>query len=135
MNSLNNPFTHYTKSGADFKSNRLARIKSIAAAFKQKAKEQSAQRNQLRKGEGYLRLNTVDSCDSRGNSPINAASANIDLESRGEEDEASVPASAKSVRRFSRSLNKFTQSSKTLKEEKVEVNNMKTPLLGSSKAV
>ena len=125
MDSLNNPFTHYTKSGADFKLKRLARIKSIAAAFKQKAKEQSAQRNQLRKGQGYLRLNTVDS-DSRGNSPITAGTANIDLESRGEEEEASVPASAKSVRRFSRSLNKVTQSSKNLKEEKKISNQVST---------
>ena len=54
-------FQHYTASGAAFKLQRLARIKSIAAAFKLKAKQTIEDRDASMKHNGYLRMQTNSS--------------------------------------------------------------------------
>ena len=51
-------FQHYTASGAAFKLKRLSRIKSIAAAFKLKAKQTIEDRDATMKHSGYLRMQT-----------------------------------------------------------------------------
>ena len=126
MDSLNNPFTHYTEAGAAFKMKRLARIKSIAAAFKRAATKKVHDRTAVRKGEGYVRLDS------------NSIGATDVEEGGGDTEEVEKPDSA-SVRRVSRSLQKImSQENVKGREQKEEstlgaiandTNNAMTPLL------
>jgi hypothetical protein len=99
MDSLNNPFTHYTESGCEFKMKRLARIKSIAAAFKKQAKTIVDQRKSDMKSEGYLRLSTESPIDSLEDGTVS-----------NEKSTAKAHSNSQSIRNFSRSLRKLNSN-------------------------
>ena len=126
MKRLNNPFTHYTERGAMFKMQRLSRIKSIAAAMKQSARDRIKVRNNKRAGEGYARLST--------RTPENE---NDDDENGVEEGVYSVVApSGEDIRRFSKGLKKLESkhnANNGENEERKTEDTIKTPLLQQKK--
>ena len=124
MDSLNNPFTHYTEQGSLFKMQRLSRIKSIASAMKRGAQKRIQDRN-----------------DRVGELPCaRMASTTPTLESEENGEYSVEQPNNNAVRRFSKSLRKLdrkkvnqgqnTKTSTAVVEEKESINtSINTPLL------
>ena len=59
MRSLNNPFSGFTEGSLKWKMARIMRVKAVAAAFKERAKQHVAELAEERKQSGYLRMPTA----------------------------------------------------------------------------
>jgi metal transporter CNNM len=109
MQSLNNPFTAYTKSGALAKLRRLARVKAIAAGFKRTAQERAANGGMAARGfeDPALNPEELEAANGQRIAPVSGASK----EGAAAKAKQGAAPSSQQVARFSAGLRKLGKSS------------------------